>query len=159
MDLQEQINELQRQMSSIDKSKDITRDTETSLRERLGLNNLQAFPVGSVYTSVVSTDPSSLLGYGVWSAFGAGKVPVGYASGDPDFGTVEGTGGAKTHTLTIGEIPAHTHSVPISAGSAVGAGVGSGYSISAGVTGSTGGDGSHNNLQPYIVVYMWKRTA
>lgn len=56
----------------------------------------EAFPVGSVFIAVVSTNPATLLGYGTWNAFGAGRVLVGVDTGDPDFDTVEETGGAKT---------------------------------------------------------------
>lgn len=69
----------------------------------------EAFPVGAVFISVVSTDPATLLGYGTWQAFGAGRVLVGLDSGDTDFDTVEETGGAKTVTLTEAQIPSHTH--------------------------------------------------
>lgn len=67
------------------------------------------WPVGSVFISVVSTNPGTLLGFGTWSAFGAGRVLVGLDSGQTEFDTVEETGGAKTHTLTSAEMPAHTH--------------------------------------------------
>ena len=73
----------------------------------------EAFPVGSVFIAVVSTDPATLLGYGTWSAFGAGRVMVGLNSGDADFDTAEETGGAKTVAsagTNAGEA-AHTHSV------------------------------------------------
>jgi hypothetical protein len=119
------------------------------------------YPVGSIYMNATSsTNPGTLIGFGTWVAFGAGKVPVGIDSTDTDFDTAEETGGAKTHTLTVDEIPAHTHSVPNSgsqnnsfdSGTTVGNDV-------AGTSGSTGGGSAHNNLQPYIVVYMWKRTA
>jgi hypothetical protein len=77
----------------------------------------QAFPIGSIFTAVVSTNPATLLGYGTWTAFGAGKVPVGLDSGDVDFDTAEEVGGAKTKALSahsgtaVGDHAAHTHSV------------------------------------------------
>jgi hypothetical protein len=81
----------------------------------------EAFPVGSIYLAVVSTDPATLLGYGTWSAIGAGRVLVGLDSGDTDFDVVEETGGAKTvasagsnaaeaaHTHTFTQVPNHVH--------------------------------------------------
>jgi microcystin-dependent protein len=69
----------------------------------------EAFPVGSVFIAVVSTNPATLLGYGTWAAFAAGRVLVGIDAGDSDFDTVRETRGAKTHTLQTSEIPAHTH--------------------------------------------------
>lgn len=67
------------------------------------------WPVGSVFTSVVSTNPNTLLGFGTWAALAAGRVLVGLDAGDPDFDTVRETGGAKTVTLTEAQIPSHTH--------------------------------------------------
>jgi hypothetical protein len=58
----------------------------------------EAFPVGSVFIGVVATNPGTLLGYGAWSAFGAGRVLVGRDSGDPDFDVAEEVGGSKTNT-------------------------------------------------------------
>ena len=74
----------------------------------------EAFPIGSVFIGVVSTDPATLLGYGTWSAFGAGKVLVGLNAGDTDFDTAEETGGAKTVAST------GTVSQPTFSGSALG---------------------------------------
>lgn len=129
------------------------------------------YPVGSIYTNAgVATNPATLLGFGTWTAFGAGRVMVGYDSGQTEFDTLEETGGAKTHTLTIGEMPAHTHDVNGGSNNdylgLVGGGQG-GWGIGAGTNNniyrtnldSSGGGGAHNNLQPYIVVHMWKRTA
>lgn len=135
----------------------------TSLHSHAG--GSEAFPVGSVFIAVVSTNPATLLGYGTWSAFGAGKVLVGLDSGDTDFDVVEETGGEKTHVLTEAEMPAHVHAenAPISAsGGALKLAVDSNASgtQAAGLdTDSKGSGQAHNNLQPYIVVYMWKRTA
>jgi microcystin-dependent protein len=67
------------------------------------------WPVGSVFVSVVATNPNTLLGFGTWAAIGAGRVPVGFDSNDTDFDTLKETGGAKTHTLTTQEMPSHTH--------------------------------------------------
>ncbi len=134
---------------------------------RFGIMNI-VYPVGSVFIGVVSTNPDTLLFGGTslttWAAFGAGKVLVGIDSSDTDFDAVEETGGAKTHTLTISEMPAHTHTTTLRGNGenetqnfpAAGDSLDPSRSMT---SGSTGGGGSHNNLQPYIVVYMWKRTA
>ena len=58
----------------------------------------QAWPVGSVFIAVVSTNPATLLGYGTWAAFATGRTLVGIDAGQTEFDTVEETGGAKTHT-------------------------------------------------------------
>ena len=127
--------------------------------------NAHAYPVGSVYTSVVATNPATLLGVGVWTAFGAGKVMLGAGGGY----TAGDTGGATTdsHELQIGEIPAHTHSITQR-------GIqGSTYSFAEALTNQgggismtlntapTGGGGVHTHdiMQPYIVVYIWKRAS
>ena len=130
------------------------------------------YPVGSIYTNAaVSTNPATLLGFGTWAAYAEGKVPVGKASSGT-FDTLNATGGAETdsHTLTTAEIPSHTHTIQgrnynISIHDIAGT-VLEPYNTSHGSnsdpsTDATGGGGSHTHdiLQPYIVVYMWKRTA
>ena len=155
------------------------------------------YPVGSIYMSVSSTNPSTYFG-GTWVAWGSGRVPVGINTSDSNFNTVEKTGGASSVTLTVSQIPSHTHTFTGSSTTTSSAGGhthnigrdtdgGSGssrYTVhkagtsgaqgtsptsSAGAhshtltpkgkNGNTGGGGSHTNLQPYIVCYMWKRTA
>jgi len=136
-----------------------------------------AYPVGSIYMNASdSTNPSTLLGFGTWVAFGAGRVPVGIDSGDTDFDTAEETGGAKTHTLDLDEMPSHRHGGIYPAGSS--GSFTQGFDVDNAASGNTlseekfttytGGDETdgtqgttqaHNNLQPYIVVHMWKRTA
>ena len=131
-----------------------------------------SYPVGSIYTNATNaTNPSTLLGFGTWVTFGAGRVPVGVDSSDTDFDTAEEIGGAKTHQLTKQEIPPHTHSYNMKANITGGTTAGgdpynlgvTSYQTGSGNIGEnsdgTGSASPHNNLQPYIVVYMWKRTA
>lgn len=121
---------------------------------------LAAWPIGSIYTSVNSANPSTLFG-GNWEAFGAGKVLIGIDSSDTDFDTVEETGGAKTHALSIAEMPAHSHTYTLENTRGAGSpGAGNGDSSFSTPNTSTAGSGAaHNNVQPYVVVYMFKRIA
>ena len=121
----------------------------------------KAYPIGSVYINASnSTNPASLLGFGTWVAFGAGKVMVGLDAGDTSFDTVGETGGEKTHTLTVAEMPSHSHTTTLRWGGTLGAdGINDNSARMYGgttdtttfTTGSAGSGGSHNNLQPYIV--------
>lgn len=125
------------------------------------------YPVGSIYMSVNNTNPSTFFG-GTWEAWGSGKVPVGVDANDTDFATVEQTGGEKQHTLTIAEMPEHNHTIPCTPTANDGSepsyqaaqvnAEATGYHNSI-VAVSSGGGSPHNNLQPYITCYMWKRTA
>ena len=122
------------------------------------------YPVGSIYINAgVATNPGTLLGFGTWSAFGTGRTIVGVDSSDTDFDTVRETGGSKTHTLTVDEIPSHTHSITVynESGSPDGDVGGDSSSTSLGTvnTAATGGGSAHTIVQPYITAYMWRRTA
>lgn len=140
------------------------------------------FPVGSIYTNAsVSTNPAILLGFGTWEAFGSGKVLVGVDSGDTSFDTLGETGGSKdainvshTHTATsVVTDPGHSHTFTSGADGFVGSAshtatnIYSNKSTTSSTTGisvatslsTDGSDGTNANLQPYITVYMWKRTA
>jgi hypothetical protein len=132
------------------------------------INNL-VYPVGSIYiNATVATNPATLLGVGTWVAYGEGRVPVGKA-GSGTFDTLGATGGAETHTLTLSEIPSHNHSngsydrLLLQNGQATihetDGSAGEPNLASSGAIAAAGGGAAHNNLQPYIVVYMWKRTA
>lgn len=125
------------------------------------------YPVGSIYISTNNTNPNTLFGVGTWVAFGAGRVPVGFDAGQTEFDADEETGGAKTHTLQTTEIPAHNHQTLRERSATTGGATTqiartpdtSSTVDTAVFTENTGGGGAHNNLQPYIVVRMWKRTA
>jgi hypothetical protein len=126
----------------------------------------KVYPVGSLYINASdATNPATLLGFGTWESFGQGRVLVGKNTSGT-FATAGATGGAETVTLTAAQsgLPAHTHPtqnylIP-SGSSAYTTGT---YAIGAGsgTQANTAADASeaHTNLQPYIVVYMWKRTA
>ena len=126
---------------------------------------LASHPVGSLFETTVSTNPGTLYG-GTWAAWGGGRTPVGVNTADTSFNTVEKTGGAKTHTLTVQEIPNHDHDL-----NAVNEGVDNpnggyhpGWTFNKQYTAqvmsaSIGGGQAHNNLQPYITCYIWKRTT
>ena len=140
------------------------------------------YPVGSIYINAgVSTNPATLLGFGTWTAFGAGRVMVGLNGSDALFDALEETGGSKdaivvshTHTTTVTD-PGHIHQasnfgIAVTAGGAytalgVDGSPGSGANTGSAVTGisvansTAGSSGTNANLQPYITVAMWKRTA
>jgi hypothetical protein len=173
-------------------------------RDMVAVAANQAWPVGSIYISTVSTNPATLLGVGTWTAFGTGRTLIGINSGDVDFDTVEETGGAKTHTLTEANLAAHDHAIDHNHASFnsgddgghvhtlkypggfadPGAGghffavrqVDAGSSVNGtdtepdhnhtvdvpnytGDSGSAGSGTAVTHLPPYIVTYMWKRTA
>lgn len=76
-----------------------------------GFDPLDAWPVGSIFVSVSSADPSTVLGGGTWARVAQGRVLVSQDGSQTEFDAVRETGGAKTHTLTSGEMPGHTHAV------------------------------------------------
>jgi len=142
---------------------------------------LSVYPVGAIYTSTIDVVPSDLFG-GTWASYGQGRVLIGAGTGTDSQGTPEtmtfegrgessdsDTGGEYNHTLTEDEIPAHDHSngewdeLVRTTGSNTRQGVDStagefDIDQSAQIQ-SVGGGLVHNNLQPYITVYMWERTA
>jgi hypothetical protein len=152
------------------------------------------YPIGSIYTNATNaTNPSTLLGFGTWTAFGAGRVMVGFNAADPLFDSAEETGGSKdaivvshTHTGSTSSAGEHQHAAPSAPSENAsprypfGSGGGDGsekqtsggvYTVTRALTNSagshthsvtvnsTGSSGTNANLQPYITVYMWKRTA
>ena len=118
------------------------------------------FPIGSIYTNAsVATNPATLLGFGTWTAFGTGQVLVGVDTGQTEFDVLGETGGEKTHVLTTAEMPSHTHLVAGTIGGGGSSAVVAQVNGAGMASGSAGSGTAHNNLQPYITVYYWKRTA
>jgi hypothetical protein len=146
------------------------------------------FPIGAVYVNVTGVDPATELGYGTWAEFGAGRVMVGYVSGDPVLGTVEAAVGAATHSHTYTDVlqhthivtdPGHQHSVSTHSSAPDNGGAVSvqgsetpsvdTFDVDSGTTGITleqpagsvaeGVTATASSLPPAIVVHMWKRTG
>lgn len=141
------------------------------------------FPIGHLLFDTTMTNPATWLGYGTWQDYGAGKVLIGLDSTQTEFDTLGKTGGEKAHTMTVNEMPSHTHTQNAHLHQERGTTATSSGTFShlqkSSVTGSagaanevlettspttatnnnTGGGAAFNILQPYIVVKFWKRTA
>lgn len=166
-----------------------TADSSTNLattafvQAELTAKLLTAYPVGSIYiNAAVATNPATLISFlstTTWVAFGAGRVPVGFNSANALFDTVEETGGSAdsitvshTHTWNITD-PGHTHGYTTVSIGAPGLEAGphnvhpgtasaTTSSVTTGITAvnaPTGSPATNTNYQPYITVYMWKRTV
>ena len=132
--------------------------------------DFKGYPVGSIYLSWDNTNPQTFMG-GTWVQFGQGRTLMGQGTGNDGSTsmsfTAESSGGEYKHKLTVTEMPSHGHklyarggqtaqiSSPFADNKPITQGSNSyGFNVS-----STGGDQSHNNIQPYIVIYFWRRTA
>lgn len=120
------------------------------------------YPVGCIYTETTGVNPATTFGFGTWTAEGEGRVLVGNGTSDQSF-SAGATGGESTHTLTTTEMPSHTHTVSgniqVPGGAVTRASANNQSAAGSFSTGSAGSGGAHNNLQPYKVVYFWRRTA
>ncbi len=121
-------------------------------------NKNVSWPVGSVFLSVVATNPATLLGFGTWAQIAVGQMLAGFKTGDADFGTVEKTGGSKTATHTNNHTGTAITDHPSSSNKQ---GTAAGNVITTGnhVITQPLAHADHNILNPYFVVYVWKRTA
>lgn len=141
----ENLNKLQTDMQALIPTYDEIRD--------------KLYPIGSIYLSVNSADPSDLFG-GTWE-----QLKDKFLLGAGDTYEAGSTGGEAEHTLTVDEMPSHSHQIgrdnDVAGGGLYGS-VHDGGVSTAQVkvdTSSTGGSQAHNNMPPYLTVYMWKRTA
>ena len=147
----------------------------------------KVYPVGSIYMSTVSTNPATLFGFGTWEAMPAGRVLLaqGKSSWGTTY-NAGSTGGEATHQLTVGEMPNHNHSASANTTGEHKHGAPTTGNYNGGGTGfddgggnnpnytrcytsingnhshtitinNTGSNQPHNNLQPYVTCYIWKR--
>lgn len=139
---------------------------QTGLKHTLEKLRNQMYPVGSLYFSTNSTSPATIYG-GTWERYGKGRTLVSVDESDTDF-TAGKTGGEKTHMLTVNELPSHRHDIVKYAtmqggGSWTNNKIGSAQlndsGSGSGVTNYTGNNKAHNNMPPYIAIYLWRRTA
>lgn len=127
----------------------------TALQNMIG--NL--YPIGSIYMSVNSTNPASMFG-GTWTRI---KDTFLLAAGDTY--AAGSTGGEAAHVLTVDEMPEHRHVIGYGANvyaSSYGAltpNAAQAGSSSSNASGAAGTSQAHNNMPPYLAVYMWRRTA
>ena len=172
-----QISSLQSQASTLQ-----TQVTNLNNNNTTNADFLKSHPVGTVYITNNSTNPGSIYG-GSWSAYAQGRVLVGVGGTSGTNGTnmtfsAGQYGGEFTHRLTVAEMPSHNHSLngytwfwgttfssnvyADSANATAGATPNNYLSTSQNYydwTNSNGGDQYHNNIQPYVAVYIWLRTA
>lgn len=132
--------------------------------QTLGSNYIldNVYPVGSIYMSVNSTNPKNLFG-GTWEQI-QGRFLFGMNSSYP----AGSTGGEITHALTIDEMPEHNHTIyyPNAGGPYGNANISYPEGSDTNMTwcaemcktAPTGGGAAHNNMPPYLSVYIWKRT-
>ena len=180
--------ELAKKIAELEK---IVSDNKSELENKINSNFDKTYPVGSIYISTSGTNPSTIYG-GTWERYGQGKTLVGLNESETEFSTINKIGGEKTHTLSVAEIPSHSHeiifgpdengSILFNSSDAVGSmWVYEGeyrFAVRKDVTSTSypsvisksniwnypytanvGGSSAHNNLQPYITVYMWKRVS
>ena len=130
---------------------------ETPEEEDQGLTLDDVYPVGSIYMSVGETSPQELFG-GIWE-----KLKDAFLLAAGDAYAAGSTGGESEHTLTVEEMPQHSHgfkvrSGALASGSTYARVASDGSPVDTLIT-NTGGSKAHNNMPPYIAVNMWKRTA
>ena len=124
-----------------------------------GTNLNEIYPIGSV---IIKNAPWNGFPGQTWVLFGGGKTLVGQDTNDADFTTLGQTGGSKTHTLTIDEMPSHSHDsfnttfVGITGGNSYWYIDNNNQTVQ---TGSTGGSQPHSIMNPYQVVLYYRRTA
>ena len=174
-------------LSNVDTDGTLTANSDTKIASQKAVKTFvqSLYPVGSIYISTVATNPATLFGFGTWAAFAGGRTLIGVGTSDQAFAAAA-TGGESTHLLTGAESgekghnhtqDAHSHTMSpgtvsnTSGNTDITVG-GSGHNYNSPVTNqvqnatatnqavaASNAANAHNNLPPYIVTYMWNRTA
>lgn len=150
--------------SNLNKAQQMLLDEAGGVIDRAIIEKI--YPVGSIIMNVNNINPGDYIPNTTWIQYAEGKTIVGVDSNDSDFDTVEKTGGEKAHQLTIDEMPSHNHATSTwnyysgdrSNGNKIAGTMDAadgGHTI---YTSGAGRDKAHNNMQPYITTYIWKRT-
>lgn len=139
--------------------------TQNSIGEKILEDNKKRYPVGRLFFSEVDVNPTTILGFGSWT-----KIQDRFILASGSTYKAKATGGEATHKLTVNELPSHNHSVNIKHNPWVQASTygsinpqgstgANGADVSAISIGNTGGNVAHNNMPPYYVVHVYRRTA
>lgn len=130
--------------------------TDTTNWQETTLLDIQ-YPIGKTELFYDTLDHSNHLGF-TWERTSVGKVPVGIDSNDTDFDTIGETGGSKTHTLSLDELPGNLISTTTTGSNSDGYIMRGGYSPNGNY--NVGGSGyAHSIMQPYQVFAIWKRVS
>lgn len=141
-----------------------------NISEKILEDNQKKYYIGKIIIDTKNINPSTYLGFGTWEKWGEGRVPVGVDLEAEEFKEVEKIGGEKQHTLTVAEMPEHKHKTNGQNAATLTADVPGWQKLGNGTvnvgrsdlwasTALVGENQGHNNLQPYITCYMWKRVA
>lgn len=121
------------------------------------------YPIGSLYISILATNPNTILGIGTWVRVAEAQYLVGFKTGDADFGVVEASGGSKTHIHPV-DVGVTTSGASSANALADNNGDGTTFSAATGmathdIDPASVNSGNNNDLPPFYVLYLWKRTA
>lgn len=148
------------------KVEDLSKSSNDIVTMETLLKIMQVYKVGDLYLTTNTAEPQVILGYGTWVRFGEGRALVGVSTkaSDPDWTKgVASQYGEYEHQLTESEMPSHTHDLNYNIGSIDGRGnpaTDNDSNFKSFIkTEVSGGDKPHNNVQPSITVFVWRRVA
>lgn len=155
--LQNDLAAANNRISTFDNSLQSLSDKDSQIEKQITDYWQTIYPIGHIYVSLDETSPETLFG-GKWE-----RIEDGFLLSANETYEAGSTGGEAEHVLSIEEMPSHNHRVPAFVSTTAGSGSYDYYRGNASnhnaYTINTGGGGAHNNMPPYLAVYMWKRTA